>query len=854
MINQERCKAYLKALFSFKEGTLPQALEAALETSEPLINKARELLGANSNGGVADQPLVAILSRVFGQDEKNDYKYFFQPCSLSVMPEVDGSVQPVSVFPEKTHGNLPVPNNAKSVEKGLQNALNELSKATKKDLSAFSYAAYHLLHKYLTRSASADSPDNDVSVFDHQRILAAVVNCLSHGQTNLAQPKFTEPPEFVLLKGDISGIQKFIYHHMDLTQVGGSNDLSKKLRGRSFYVTLLTNFLAERFLEHLELTEANLIYSTGGQFMILAPAYVQVEKHLDDFAEKLNRDLRKKLGNGFNFLLGYVRAGAHLFEDTGKYFTALEKEMSQQKANVLKSSLKEVMKVQDTVDEFLEDVWLGNNIPYSECLVELTLKKKLDKGQQVRVTRKTAKNGRVQTHETSASIAQIVDGSIGEEHNRVDRRLVIDLLVYNKLYFMPSTRKYTQDSSTEVDSPYTPEDYHKLKDDIQVLLNDYADAIESATVISLNKTNIEDFFDLKAPCPVYHKFYFLGSESRQFFEKDEPLLALYDNKPGDVMHFDGLQMLNYTERRGKQGAKKYKYLEYPMLGAMRLDVDYLGSIFAFGLESNSKEENKPNDRKSFTRLATLSREFHLFFAGYFNVLVNKYQLYTTYSGGDDAFVVGSWYNLMHFAQELHQQFKDFTCHNPYVTFSAGLFFCDVKHPVGRFAYQAEDLEKRAKNFQHIERKKDPKTGDVTEKVLAEKGAISVFDHTLSWEHYECMLGFGDTLLKHVNNDQLSRSLVHRLIRLIKSNTRRNGSVDVLRIYRNTAKLHYLFARYGFKEEHIKKATDGLAHEVVKVILRDFKNPFAFKDYLIPTSYVLWKTRKINELNKGKPHE
>jgi CRISPR-associated protein Csm1 len=828
MTNQERYKAYLSALFSFEGIDLPEGLGINPADYGGILAKANQILESNAQQKLADEPLVAILSRVFEQDKNSMNKYFFEPSALEVVTgKTESDIKSASIFPKLSQQHFSPINDEKTlVLNALQTALNAIPT---KDPVSFAHTAYHLLHKYLTRSRSAACANyDDVSVFDHQRMLAAVVNCLTH-------PQYKNNDEFVLIKGDISGIQKFIYGNIDLTQVGGSDNLSKKLRGRSFYISLLTNFIAERFIEQLDLFDANLIYATGGHFMIVAPKYEQVFAGLDKLTKDINKKLRKKLGNNFNFLLGAVEAKPDLFIDATTYFERLEARIRQQKTSLHKTWLKEVLTDSNEAPDFADDLWLGTNMPYSEYLLEITLKKGYE-DKHLKITSRNPKDKR----KFFTNITELVDTSV-EEDKRKDRSLVVNLLDWDRLYFMPRSRKdperIDKENKEEIVNPYE-EDLPRLKKEIETLLDDYREVIESVTFISLNKTDIEGFFDPNSKVPIHYKFTFLGSESRQFFQKEEPLLKLENNKPGDVMHFDGLQMLDYTKQRGVEAnLETGQYLDYPMLGVMRMDVDFLGGIFVMGLGDPSDEHSKKG--KTFARLATLSRELHMFFSGYFNVLVHKYQLYTTYSGGDDAFLVGSWYNLMHFAREVYHKFNAFACYNPYLSFSAGLFFCQSNYPVGRFARQAELLEKKSKKFERLQ-----------DKQWIAKGAITVFDHTLDWKNYNCMMRFGDTMLKHVNNQTLSRSLVHRLLRLIKSTLDRKNSIDVLRLHRlNTARLHNLFARHGFNNEEINNATQDLTQEVIKIVLDNFKDPINLNDFIVAISYVLWKTRKTNALNR-----
>ena len=141
----------------------------------------------------------------------------------------------------------------------------------------------------------------DINLFDHSRVTAAIALCLydewQHGswqgedreiisykpggqeQTNLCVP-------CILIAGDVSGIQKFIFNVP-------SKKAAKSLKARSFYVQLFADVCARNVLDFLKLKPANLLYNGGGRFYILAPKYR--EPQLDDCRKEvmqslLNRD------------------------------------------------------------------------------------------------------------------------------------------------------------------------------------------------------------------------------------------------------------------------------------------------------------------------------------------------------------------------------------------------------------------------------------------------------------------------------------------------------------------------------------------------------------------------------------
>ncbi|MER3513775.1 MAG: hypothetical protein C4310_04790, partial [Chloroflexota bacterium] len=76
-------------------------------------------------------------------------------------------------------------------------------------------------------------------------------------------PQNSEEELALLVGGDISGVQNFIY---TITARGATS----ALRGRSFYLQLLTEAVARYLLRRLDLPPTNLIYAGGGNFTLIA--------------------------------------------------------------------------------------------------------------------------------------------------------------------------------------------------------------------------------------------------------------------------------------------------------------------------------------------------------------------------------------------------------------------------------------------------------------------------------------------------------------------------------------------------------------------------------------------------------
>jgi CRISPR-associated protein Csm1 len=707
---------------------------------------------------ITRRPLISILNSLSLDEEYKEKRGIFY-----FKPEI---ISKEKIFPQKdefySNTNSWKYDDNKSIKEHLK-LYDEFKKEIEdlrfiKSFDTVINTLFYLLNKYTSRVCSAGHKSTlDISLFDHSRAIGGLVNCLTYAlkEEDLEQYNANVPDnKFLFIKGDLTGIQKFIYSNISLNQAGGSKDISKKLRGRSFYVSLLNDFIANLFIEKLELTEANIFYAGGGHFIIIAPFNKKVENIISNLSKEVNLFLLDKIGTRLNLVIGQTICDNSLYTNTNEFISKVNFDLNNKKFKTHAGYLTEVLNKDNKIEKesFKDDLKIGEVLPYANYIIEVQAK--------------------------------------DNTNFNNDKLLVASFEKFNKYYFMIKEK-----GSKEYDVIFS-------------FFKERENKIISAKLIKINRNSFLEYAqklskDIKIPVSFGYKYF--GN------------YATLDYK-GYVIEFNKIAKLNVIDNNE---------LDYPQLAVMRLDVDNLGSLFEFGL----------GDKASFSRIATLSRELDLFFSGYFNVLADKYKIYITYSGGDDAFIVGSWINVLHFAKELYEKFRKFTCNNPDITFSAGIFMCDEHYPVAKFAQKAAELEDLSKNYINTDGNK--------------KNAVTVFDHTLNWENYCAMIDFAEKLFRYTNlsdevkdKNKLNRSLVHRLLRVIKASLKSNGSVDVEKLYRNVAQLNYLFARHGFDAESIEKATDGIAKDIISVFLKVFSKKEIIKNYLIPTHYVVLKTRKI----------
>ncbi|WP_307729606.1 hypothetical protein [Anaerocellum diazotrophicum] len=101
-------------------------------------------------------------------------------------------------------------------------------------------------------------------------------------------------PYFCIVKGDISGIQDFVFD----TKIDGA---LKALKAKSFYISFLLDTVAKYILKEEEIPICNLIFNGGWHFYLLMPAYF-VEK-LEQYQKKIDRLLFEAHRGSISILL-----------------------------------------------------------------------------------------------------------------------------------------------------------------------------------------------------------------------------------------------------------------------------------------------------------------------------------------------------------------------------------------------------------------------------------------------------------------------------------------------------------------------------------------------------------------------
>ncbi len=514
---------------------------------------------------------------------------------------------------------------------------------------------YHLLEKYTWCIPSDVTREPaDVSLFDHLRTTSALAACSYRyhvdGATLQEQHVTNDDIRRFLLVGlDINGIQSYLY---DISGTG-RRAVAKRLRARSFYLSLLAEAINWRILRSLDLPLSCRLMSAGGQAFLLLPNSPQAK---DALQSEINH-IQSWLLNRFHGELGVSIASVELAGSDfaqGQFHLVLEA-------------------LRDRVN-------LAKRKKFSELLT----------GPQAHVMDVDYQHGVCATCHKFPNITPGVPEQEAICHAcQIDEDIGKWLPRTHALAFVAGLEKdertvrFFDDQPLSVvllpgdkQPPQGTELYYRLRD-----TNLRADVPSGFLSYCMHLPTFSDAQELEDRCARCE----LGTDRCEHWKDiSRPGRAAGAPKTFQCIAAacDGVQRLGY----------------------LRGDVDRLGLIFALGLAGEEKQASQV----SLSRLATMSRMLEYFFGWGLNELISRgaelqgervdlSEVYVTYSGGDDLLVVAPWQTALHFAQIVEREFRRFTAQNPSITLSAGIAIASPRCPISTAARMSKDLLDQSKN-------------------------------------------------------------------------------------------------------------------------------------------------------------
>lgn len=272
------------------------------------------------------------------------------------------------------------------------------------------------------------------------------------------------------------------------------------------------------------------------------------------------------------------------------------------------------------------------------------------------------------------------------------------------------------------------------------------------------------------------------------------------------------------------------------IAVIRADVDNMGQAFVSGFEKIGGGKYE-----TISRTSTLSRKLSLYFKLHINQLLEngefqldknktagKREAVIVYSGGDDLFIAGSWYDIICFAVDLYRSFKRYS--QGTLTFSAGIGIYPPKYPISAIAEETGRLEDMSKEY------KDNS-----------KNAVTLFDEsgTYSWDELvDDVIGIKLKALQNFldNNTERGKAMLYKMLELIRD----MDENDRL----NIARFAYLLARLRPLGDNVSEETlekyNSFAKDMYKWI-RDKEE----RRRLVTAIYIYVYMHRESEENKNE---
>ena len=188
------------------------------------------------------------------------------------------------------------------------------------------------------------------------------------------------------------------------------------------------------------------------------------------------------------------------------------------------------------------------------------------------------------------------------------------------------------------------------------------------------------------------------------------------------------------------------------LGILKMDVDNLGAIFAFGLDKT----------RSLSKYLTLSRLMELFFGHHLvqickdvskdmNPVIemecdNGSMFYINYAGGDDLVIDGPIAGILELTKMIHQKFREYTL-NDNITISAGITIQSPSFPIRFGIKEAEEYLSKSK-------------------LNEGKNSITVLNTTCKMDDFEDVLKKVNEFKSYIDDKKISRTNFYHIMHIL----------------------------------------------------------------------------------------
>lgn len=485
----------------------------------------------------------------------------------------------------------------------------------------------------------------DISLYDHAVTTAAIAQALAtfhqHHGGHPGSDSFSQP-KFLLVGGDLSGIQSYIF---GIEKSHGAG-VAKLLRARSFHLQVLTHSVILALLERTELLMPAKIMDAGGRFVLLLPSTPAVEDLLPQFTNEVQawflETFKGRLSLNISYAVHMTEADFALpkfHKKLDALFDDLETQKLAKFSSLLHAGRSPIAAPPD------EDFTTG------ACAI--CRANPVSDAASARYEKQTGKQVRL-CQQCESQISRI-GGKLPQEST-------------NFALFAHATK----------------EDSVPLFGGISLC---FADEVTPKHATALDIVNLRSRGQFSYHAIAGHLPRFAAGDGTRWKAEGRSNTEEDSLAPGTAKTFSHLaQEARIPDGQGGLRGKAF-------LGALKADVDNLGLIFSVGF----------GDKLSISRFSGLSRMLNHFFT---EVMVNMirndpvfHDIYVVFAGGDDLFLTGPWHQLMHFAEKLSTDFRRYVSDNSHITLSAGIFISKPSLPANTIARNASARLDEAKKYQ-----------------------------------------------------------------------------------------------------------------------------------------------------------
>ena len=264
------------------------------------------------------------------------------------------------------------------------------------------------------------------------------------------------------------------------------------------------------------------------------------------------------------------------------------------------------------------------------------------------------------------------------------------------------------------------------------------------------------------------------------------------------------------------------------LAILKMDVDNLGAIFAFGLKKASGKEDilQLQKQRSISKYVTMSRLLEYFF-GHEIVNIckekskeinpditkdvdNETLYYINFAGGDDLVIIGSAYSIIVLAQEIYSSFYKFAG-NKNITISGGIHIQNSKRPI-RFGIQ--EAEKQLE----------------ISKLSNGKNSISMLNTRIDFPRYNEFLKDVYIFRNLIRNEKVSRTMIYNIMSNISDK-------DYGEYIPMIPRIQYIIYR------NIDKKEDSETHSLVLKYINSINNDQTLNELVLKLKLAIMFTRE-----------